>query len=250
VHVSIRTPTNAFTVGWIFLLLGAVLWTRLAVSATLRRDLHVRQVIRDLAVPVVVLGALLGPLLVAGVDVIRSGDYVTASASLKSSARGIDPATLALGPPFSGAVGEQVRRLYQTFGIDAVESSAWFGVIVMTVVLSGARNFRHRGGETRPWIVIGVVFAVWALGPYLFFFGRNTGLLLPQALARFVPVLNNARIPGRALVVVDLCVVIAFASQVARFISSRSRAFAMVLAGAAVLERLATPLPTIMLPDV
>src|SRR6185503_11151787 len=100
VHVSIRTPTNAFTVGWIFLLLGAVLWTRLAVSATLRRDLHVRQVIRDLAVPVVVLGALLGPLLVAGVDVIRSGDYVTASASLKSSARGIDPATLALGPPF------------------------------------------------------------------------------------------------------------------------------------------------------
>jgi hypothetical protein len=248
-RVSVRTPTNAFTVGWLFLLLAAVLRARPMMSATRRPDVNLREVARDLAVPAVVAGALLVPLLVASLDVIRMGDYVTASASLKSSARGIDPATLALGPPFSGAVGEQVRSLYQRFGIDAVESSAWLGVIVITVVALGARHLWH-SGETRRWIVIGGLFAIWALGPYLFFLGRNTGLLLPQALARFVPILNNARIPGRALVVVDLCVLIAFASLLARFTSPRSRAFATVLTCAAVIERLATPLPMTPLPDV
>ena len=250
VHVSIRTPTNAFTVGWLLLLLAAVLRWRPVVSATLRRDVSLRQVIRNLAVPAIVSGALLAPLLVATLNVIGTGDYITTSASLKSSARGIDPATLALGPPFSGAVGEQVRRVYQRFGIDAVESSAWFGVVVMTVVLVGARNFWHRGAETHPWIVIGGVFSIWALGPYLFLFGRNTGLLLPQALGRVIPVLNNARIPGRALVIVDLCLLIAFASLLARSISWRSRALAAGLVCVAVIERLATPLPITPLPEV
>jgi hypothetical protein len=69
-----------------------------------------------------------------------------------------------------------------------VESSAWLGVIVMTVVLAGVGSLWRRVGETRRWIVIGGRFAIWALGPYLFFLGRNTGLLLPQALTRFVPV--------------------------------------------------------------
>src|SRR4030095_12097918 len=247
VHLSIRTPTNAFTVGWILVLLAAALRWRPVVGATRRRDVSLRQRVRDLTVPAIVSAALLAPLLVASLDVIRTGDYVTTSSSLKSSARGIDPATLALGPPFSGVVGQQVRRLYQRFGIDAVESSAWLGVIVMTVVVLGARNLWH-SDEMRRWIVIGGLFAIWVLGPYLFFLGRNTRLLLPQALARFVPILNNARIPGRALVVVDLCVLIVFASRLARFTSSRSRALATALVCAAVLERLATPLPITALP--
>jgi hypothetical protein len=249
VRVTMRTPTNAFTAGWIFFLLAALLRARPVVSATLRPDVHVRQVIRNIAVPAIVSSTLLLPLLTAGVGIIAKGDYVTDAASLKSSARGIDVATLALGPPFSGAVGKPVRGLYQRFGIDAVESSAWLGVIVVTVVLVGARNCWRLGGETRRWIVIGGLFALWALGPYLFFFGRNTGLLLPQALIRLVPVLNNARIPGRALVVVDLCVLIAFASVLATFMSSRSRALATALVCAAVIERLATPLPITSLPD-
>jgi hypothetical protein len=61
--------------------------------------------------------------------------------------------------------------------------------------------------------------------------------------------LNNARIPGRALVFVDLCVLIAFAWLLARSIWSRSRALATALACAAVVERLATPLPITALPD-
>ncbi len=250
VHVSVRTPTNAFTVGWILLLLAAVLRAQPVVSAMPRPDVRFGQVVGNVTVPVIVSSALLVPLLVAGLNIVWTGDYVTASAALRSSARGIDPATLAMGPPFSGAVGEQVRRLYQRFAIDAVESSAWFGVIVLTVVLLGARSWWHRDSDTRPWIVIGGLFALWALGPYLFFLGRNTGLLLPQALTQFVPVLNNARIPGRALVVVDLCALIAFASMLARSRSSRSRAFAMALVCAAVIERLATPLPITALPDV
>jgi hypothetical protein len=250
VQVSIRTPTNALTVGWIFLLLAAVLHVRPVVSARRSPDVNLAQVIRKLTVPALVSGALLVPLLVAGVDVITTGDYVTPSASVKSSARGIDPATVALGPPFSGVVGERVRRVYDRFGIDAVESSAWLGVIVMTVVLAGVGSLWRRVGETRRWIVIGGLFAIWALGPYLFFLGRNTGLLLPQALTRFVPVLNNARMPGRALVLVDLCVLIAFACRLTRLTAPRSRALAAALVCAAVIERLATPLAITQLPDV
>jgi hypothetical protein len=45
---------------------------------------------------------------------------------------------------------------------------------------------------------------VWALGPFLTIAGIDVGLPLPQALARFVPLVENARMPGRAMVCVYL----------------------------------------------
>jgi hypothetical protein len=40
----------------------------------------------------------------------------------------------------------------------------------------------------------------------LMVFGRNTGVMLPQTLIRFLPIFSNARMPGRAFVVVQLVV--------------------------------------------
>ena len=51
------------------------------------------------------------------------------------------------------------------------------------------------------WAVLGLLFFVWALGPHLMAFGVNTGMILPQALLRYVPLVANARIPSRAIVV-------------------------------------------------
>ena len=48
------------------------------------------------------------------------------------------------------------------------------------------------------------VFVVWALGPFLTAGDSISGLPLPQALARFVPLVENARMPGRAMVMVYL----------------------------------------------
>ena len=58
--------------------------------------------------------------------------------------------------------------------------------------------------EARRWKVVLVVFAIWALGPFLTVAGFDMGLPLPQALARFVPLVENARMPGRAMVGVYL----------------------------------------------
>ena len=52
----------------------------------------------------------------------------------------------------------------------------------------------------------GGVFAIWALGPHLVAFGQRLNILLPAILVRYVPIVANARIPSRAVVVVYLAV--------------------------------------------
>ncbi len=60
-----------------------------------------------------------------------------------------------------------------------------------------------------------IVFALWALGPFLTIAGVDMGLPLPQALARFVPLVENARMPGRAMVCVYLSLGVLMALRVA-----------------------------------
>ena len=45
---------------------------------------------------------------------------------------------------------------------------------------------------------------IWALGPRLIVASFDVGLPLPEMLMRFVPVVSNARVPGRAMVLVYL----------------------------------------------
>jgi hypothetical protein len=196
----------------------------------------------QLALAALIALAVVAPLLASVWRVVRSGDYVAPAAALKSSAKGVDVATLLLGPPFSGAIGDPVRQIYERLAIDPMESSAWLGVIVFVSVLLSLRR-SWADAELRRWIVIGVVFAVWALGPYLGVSGVNTGLILPQALAHLVPVINNARIPSRAMVMVDLCAVVLTAVALTRVAAARGRAVAALLVCLAIAERLAFPLP-------
>jgi len=56
--------------------------------------------------------------------------------------------------------------------------------------------------DVRRWLLVIGVFFLWSLGPFLMTFGANSGFILPQTLLRYVPLLANARIPGRAFVVV------------------------------------------------
>ena len=74
-----------------------------------------------------------------------------------------------------------------------------------------------------------IVFAIWALGPFLTIGGLDMGLPLPQALARFVPLVENARMPGRAMVCVYLALGVLMALR---------------LAGVAGLKASATVVPT------
>jgi hypothetical protein len=86
---------------------------------------------------------------------------------------------------------------------DIIEVNGWMGII--PVLLAAAVLRRHRTDPAvRQWTVIGLVFFVWALGPHLMAFGTNTAMILPQAFLRFIPIVNNVRFPGRAMVVVTL----------------------------------------------
>jgi hypothetical protein len=63
---------------------------------------------------------------------------------------------------------------------------------------------------------------LWALGPWLIAFGRQTPLMLPAIVLRYVPIVANVRIPGRAMVVVYLALSM-LAAMGAAWLTSRQR---------------------------
>src|SRR5581483_10621561 len=104
---------------------------------------------------------------------------------------------------------------------------AWLGIVPL--LLAGyALTYRRRDPAVRRWVFIGAVFGIWALGPHLILFGWNSGAVLPQALLRYIPIAANARIPGRAMVVVYLALAMLGAIGFSELRSRRSIAAAAV----------------------
>jgi hypothetical protein len=245
--ISVRTTTNAMTAAWFLALAGGVVHWRPRLRLT-RRDSVSPALTATLLLALPVFLILLTPLIVPAWTLWSSGDYVTQTSSLKSGPQGVDVATLVLGPPFGGVLGPTVRGAYASLGLDVMESSAWLGLGTMLLALVALRR-ASPSTEVRRWMAIAACFGVWALGPYLIVVGHNTGIVLPQALAHVVPLVNNARIPGRAMAAcaLALSVVVAIAlSSTAQ--SSRSWRLVGLLAALAVGESLAAPLPLSAVP--
>jgi hypothetical protein len=121
-----------------------------------------------------------------------------------------------------------------------MEQSYWIGIVPLVLIGARRRSWLSLAGA-RHWVVIGVVFALLAAGPFLRIGGVDTGLPLPQALLRYVPGFSNARIPGRALVMVHLSV-----AMLTAFALATGRQRAWLTAGLAVLitaETLPGPVP-------
>jgi hypothetical protein len=168
-----------------------------AVAPRLREDA------RRLAAPIAVAIAVASPILVSLARLWLRGDYVSQRYFWRSAPPGVDVATMVLGNPAGLSWSGLPLRAYGALGIDGVEQVAWFGP--GTIALAAAAwMLRRRDPALRPWFVTAAVFLVWALGPMLVAFGRDTGVLLPAMLVRFVPIVSNARIPARAIVVVYL----------------------------------------------
>ena len=154
------------------------------------------------------------PLVVQAFRLVVSGRYVSQTYFWRSAPRGIDALAPAFGNPFHPLFGGLATGLYERLGLDRIEAVGWLGVVPLVVLLTG----RGKWGdveEARRWKVVLCVFAVWALGPFLTIAGFDAGLLLPQALARFVPVVENARMPGRAMVGVYLALGVLMVLRVA-----------------------------------
>ena len=198
-----QTGFNLRTAAWVLAAFWALSRWRVSLSFTWAAYGDIRRDVGTLATAGAI--ALMGtaPLVVNGFRLWWSGNYVTQEYFWRSTPKGIDLASLVLGSPLHPVWGPVMAQVHAGLNLDAIEQVAWLG-IWPSLLLILARKQLGTLREARRWATIGLVFLLWALGPFLNIGGVNTGLVLPQTLIRFVPLAANARIPGRAMILVYL----------------------------------------------
>jgi hypothetical protein len=192
------------------------------------------------------------PILQQAARLWQSDDYVAPPGFLRSAAAGIDPVSLSTGNPFHPIWGDLVMRVYDAASANAIESTAWLGLVGIGIVwalVCAHGNDEAMRGRTRLWCVTALVFFVWSLGPYLRVFGENTGLYLPAALLRLLPIVNNLRIPGRAIVMVYLSLGMLLAIAVAFMPWFQKKWRTAAVAAVVLVDFAALPLPLTPLPS-
>ena len=217
---SVRGIANPLAIGWIVLLAVALLMASSHARPRWHTDVLRKAIAPSLMSSAVLVLAVL-PLLWHGVALWWSGGYVTQHYRWRSTPAGIDIMTLVLGNPFSQLYGAAATRWYQELGVDLVEHVGWMSPTVLALAAVGL--YTSKGGAARVWIAPLVLFGLWSLGPYVYAAGHATTLWLPAVLLRWIPIVNNARIPARAIVVVYLLVATLGAHGLSHLLRSRRR---------------------------
>ncbi len=202
-EISVRGLQNPLLVMWALLLIWALARWRLRVQFRPPPAETFWRSAQALTIAAAVFAVLSLPLIMQAFRLAASGRYVSQVYFWRSAPRGIDALSFAIGSPFHPVLGGAVTLLYRTLGIDRIEAVGWLGIVPLLVLVTGKGKWLDEG-EARCWKIVLVVFVVWALGPFLTACGYDLGLPLPEALARFVPLVSNARMPGRAMVGVYL----------------------------------------------
>jgi hypothetical protein len=214
IAMSALFPQNALTAMWICALGAAVCtWRAIVTVSRVPADRAHRAFAIAWQVAVIFLvGA--APLLWQAARLVAQGAYVTPAYQWRSAPRGVDLLALLVGPPFHPLL-HGPSRAYAFAHLDRIEAVGWIGVVPMLLLFTGRGTGRGTDDE-RIWRLVAAAFAVWALGPFLTVGGFDTGLKLPETLARFVPFVANARMPGRAIVGVFMAVAVLIALRVSR----------------------------------
>jgi hypothetical protein len=227
-RISIRGTDNfVAALGLIALAAAIVGWLpawRVRIDwQTLRAD------VRLLAVSIVTAALVASPVLVPLFRVWQRGDYVTQKYFWRSAPPGIDMATLLLGNPRGLVWSGYPDRAYAALHVDRVEQIGWLGpgLIALCAIVMLRRTGDPR---LRIWTALASVFFVWAAGPFLAAFGHSLHVLLPATLVRFIPAMNNVRIPARAMVVVYLAAAMLVAHAIALLSEHRRTTLAALLA--------------------
>ncbi len=260
IRISARGLFNPLQAFWI--LLALFLWLRFGSRLEAKHSQSWASANVAHALPVMTVACVVtaAPLLWKGFGLFLRGEYVTQEYFWRSAPKGVDLATLVLGSPFHGIWGEGIRQIYRTLGIDAIESTGWLGVVPIVLAAWSLRRYLGQTSKSsaagptsmsisstsstvRQWAAIGMVFFIWALGPHLMVFGTNTGVILPQTLLRYLPIVGNARVPGRAMVVVYLALAVLTAVAVAEWRSRFRRGVVVPLAVALILIADYVPAP-------
>lgn len=226
-QLSLRGTRNVLTIAW--LLVALIITARIVPGVRIRRDsAHAPRVIRRFGLAGVIAVVLIAPLALHALRLLEIGEYVTQRYFWRSAPAGIDVSTLVLGNPYGLLTGHTVPHLYSRLNIDLIEQIGWMGPAAL-ILWAAAWGLRRTDRRVRAWTWITIVFFVWALGPYLRVGGRNSYLMLPETALRFVPIAANARIPGRAMVVVylGLAVLVGIGFQALRERGHRTAAAAL-----------------------
>ena len=243
-RVIARDTFNLRQIGWLLVVAAVFLYWRPAVDAIPTRRWRGVIAWRHMAVIAATFLVVCAPILWRAARVVLSGGYVTQKYFWRNAPVGIDLLTLFGGNPYQSVVGDSVSHFYARFGIDAIESGAWLGVLPVVLVAALWRSHRH-DPDVRYWTAIGGVFFVWSLGSHVHAAGQNTAFIAPGVLLRYVPFVSNARMPGRALVLTYLAVGILSALAVDRLFSgSRRRTAAWITLALVLLDFSVTPFPT------
>jgi len=234
-EISATTPQNALTAMWLCLAVCAVAWWRpqIAIIPDARWNRVLAVAWRVGAVFVIAASPLLWQ---AAILIVR-GQYVSQQYGWRSIPTGIDLLAPLLGSPVHPGVAPLSRRAYAAFGENYIETVGWLGVVPL-LLLVGART-----STGRVWRIVGVAFFIWALGPFLVVGGVDTGLKLPAILLRFMPFVANARMPGRAMVMVYAAVAVLIAMRLAASRRLRSPAVQWLLVALVVVDFWDAPLP-------
>ena len=245
-RISLTTGLNVRTLAWAAL--AWWLWRRYRPAVRLhRRPGRVPgQDLRLLAVAGVVAALAMWPLLAGAMRAWRTGEYATQAYHWRSAPAGVDLAGLVAGNPFSLVMGEPVRRLYETAGLDPQAEIAWLGVTPLVLLIATRRQW-WTSAHARFWVLVLIAFFAWAAGPYVSVLGIHTGLHSPQLLLRYVPIVSNARLPGHAVVMVSLAVAILLALAIATTRVGRSRALSAGVLALILIESWPRPLPLLAL---
>ena len=200
IRLSVRTISNPVTAGWLLLLCAGFVrvWRRVRLTCRMP-DVRTAAAVAGAAV------ILLLPLVIGGARLWHEGRYVSQQYLWRSAPGGIDAASLVLGNPYNRWWGGAIRRAYVSFRIDPIEGVGW--IPAAALLLAGIAVARCRPNPAvRTWALAASIFLIWALGPWLIVLGRQSPVVLPEILLRYIPIVANARMPGRAMVVVYLAV--------------------------------------------
>jgi hypothetical protein len=242
VRVLAYGATNPLRVGWISLIIGVILLWCPRLRLTWRSQ-DAKRVLVATAITVAVCLAGAAPLVRQALTLSASGGYATQQYTWRNAPRGVDVLTLALGSPYHPLYGSAARRLYNHFKIDPIEQIGWMGIVPVSLAFYA---LRRRAREASRWAMICFGALLWALGPFLCVAGTDVGLPLPQLIQRFIPILSNARMPGRAMAVAYLGLAMLAAIGISALKRSRPRAAHAVgplMCAALLLEFLPAPFP-------
>ncbi len=153
---------------------------------------------------------LLSPVLVAYGERFWHGGGLGQEIYWRSSPPGVDLLALVMPNPNSPVFGAPFKAWIEAQRVDGFAELTG-AMSLVTLLVIGVALWTGWRPQRRRWLWMPVVFALFALGPFVHVAGLNTHVPGPWALLRYVPIIGLARSPSRFVVLVAMLVAVLFA---------------------------------------